>query len=220
MNTSTLKEFAKLVHDVRQFIQQDTLPLARQKIPPLSAPTLAIQTPSLQKEPPAGAKPLPISLPAPVMAVKPTTYNPVIKGDWELHAMPPAEHPSHLRQKLAAYLAMQEPPLKVLLILPEDNNPHRLFLENVSRAVTRTFASASIVLYHDGLLSQLQGQMHDKLILAPLSLFQKRFPKAQPHIPLQEEGMNWIPLENLDIYAHDVTAKRALWMSIQRSFQS
>lgn len=230
MNTSPTQEFAgeftKLVSDVRHFIQQDMPPLREvlnDKLQdltiskPLSFQSPALQTPSFQKAPPPKTE-MPIEvLSTKVVPIKSTTYTPhVIKGDWELQAMPPAENSSPLRKKLSAYTAMQEPPLKVLLVLPEDNNPHRLFLENVSRAVTRTFASASVVLYFDGLLDTIQG----KLLLAPLFLFQKRFPKALTHILLQEEGMNWIPLENLDIYAHDVTAKRALWMSIQRSFQS
>ena len=221
MNTSTTQEFAKLVRDVRQFIQQDMPPTAKHKKLPSSAhmptlQTLSLQTSTLQKDPPKTEKPLD-SLSTQVVPVKSTTYiPPVIKGDWELHAMSPTLDSSPLRQKLAIYTPMQEPPLRVILVLPEDNNPHRLFLENVSRAVTRTFASACVVLYHDGLIEQMQ----DKLLLAPLFLFQKKFPKAQTHIPLQEGGLTWIPLENLDIYAHDVTAKRALWMSIQRSFQS
>ncbi len=216
MSNSTIHEFAKLVHDVRHFIQQDMRPV-KEKTPPSSAHAPTVQVHTLPKNVPESETPPPDVLPKQIVPAKATTYiPPILKGDWELHAMPPPADSSHLHQKLATYTSAQEPPLSVLLILPEDNNPHRLFLENVSRAVTRTFASASVVLYHDGLLGQMQG----KLILAPLSLFQKRFPKAQPHIPQQAEGMTWIPLENLDIYAHDVTAKRALWMSIQRSFQS
>ena len=216
MNTSIRKEFAKLVFDVRQFIQKDMRPVSQQNTMNPSAPTSLVHPPPLQKEPLETAKLLPPVLPPPIIPTKPTTYTPVIKGNWELQAMPSVEDPAHLRQKLAVYTTIQAPPLRVLLILPEDNNPHRLFLENVSRAVTRTFGSAKVALYQDGILDQIQG----KLVLAPLSLFQKKFPKAQIHIPLQDVDMTWIPLENLDIYAHDVTAKRALWMSIQRSFQS
>lgn len=212
MTNSTIKEFAELVRDARKFIQQDLRPiisLAREPMrcpaPQVQVQAPAVQVPQLPDEPP----------PRPVPA-KPIVAPALPKGGWELQAMPAPTDSSPLRQKLAAYTATNDPPLSVLLILPEENGMHRLFLENVSRAVTRSFASATVAIYRDGLLQEMQG----KLILAPLSLLQKRFPKAQVHIPLQESGMTWIPLENLDIYAHDVTAKRALWMSIQRSFQS
>ncbi|MFC2049108.1 hypothetical protein ACFLR2_00330 [Chlamydiota bacterium] len=216
LNKSAAKEFAELVRDARKFLEQNMrIQGAKEKasLPPVKTATSAAAPPPPVEETPPPAMP---QAPPPKPSAAPAASPP--KGSWELQAMTmtaPSDT-SALRQKLAPYTSTNDPALDVLLILPEENSLHRLFLENVSRAVTRSFASASVTLYHEGLLQEMRG----KLILAPLSLLHKRFPKALPHIPVQEGGMTWIPLENLDIYTHDVTAKRALWMSIQRSFQS
>jgi hypothetical protein len=202
LKPSDLQEFTALLRDTRQFIEGHLRP----------SPSFGENRPVLlAKKAPATAI---VDTPA-TLIVKPKTQGQrPLKGGWDLHPMPAPADFSYLRQKLAVFTSTQEPPLKVILVLPEENSHHRLFLENVSKAVTRSFASATVVLYEERLFQQ-KG-----IVLAPLSLLLKKFPKAQAHIPFCERETIWIPLENLDIYSHDVNCKRALWKSIQHSFQS
>ena len=145
---------------------------------------------------------------------KPATQ--VKKSAWELQPLAQAEDCAVFRKQIAHYVQTCDPLISVLLLLPEENPLHRLFLENVCRAITRTFTPASVVLFNGALLIDEQY----KLVLAPCSLLKKKFPDVQPHQSFKTERYSVIPLENLDLYTHDVNSKRALWSTIQRSFQS
>jgi len=138
------------------------------------------------------------------------------KGHWELQPMPPIETPSSFYKKLSPFLSVIETSLPILLVLPEENTAHRLFLENVARAITRSFAAASVVLYNE----EFFRSFHGKLALIPTELLKNKYPGCQPHKIVKTESFTALPLEFLDKYAEDVHCKRALWTAIQSLFQS
>ena len=130
--------------------------------------------------------------------------------------MPHTESSATFRNKISPFATTCELHISVFLVLPEENGAHRLFLENVCRAITKAFAPASVVLYQEKLFHACQ----DKIFLAPLPLLQKKFPHLLPHQIFKAETFTVIPLESLDRYAHDVHCKRMLWNTIQHLFQS
>lgn len=157
--------------------------------------------------------PLP-PFPPPVLPRKIETKN--SKGEWELHPMTQPEENLDWSKKLANYTQICVPEILAILLLPEENGVHRLFLENISRVLTKTYGPASVLKSEEKMWKKLRY----KYIFAPCTLLKKKFPKAEPHISFKEGEVSWIPMENLDLYGHDVQAKRVLWTTIQHLFQS
>ena len=209
------RELKDLVHDTRLFIQGPLrMPASINKERPqnlqsvvksIPVPSVEVIVEEVKKE---------VNAPPPIELPKKVTVSKEIKrGDWELQPMIQREDSLTMRKKLSNYTETCDPPIAVILILPEENTVHRLFLENVCRAITRTFASASVELYFEGIFQKRECS----LFLAPLTLLKKK--SLQAHTLFKEQEQKVIPLENLDVYAHDVNSKRALWTAIQQSFQ-
>jgi hypothetical protein len=192
MESNFQQQYLTLVQDTRLFIQAKLHPVR------LNPPGKAFSPAALPAEP----------------IQKPESKTG--KDMWELQPMAQVEESPFLRKKLSSFVQICDPIVSTLLILPEENPTHRLFLENVSRAITRAFSPASVVLYNEAVLHNCQG----KILLVPAPLLKKKYPHAQPHHPFKTENFSMIPLENLDLYAHDVNCKLALWNTIQRLFQS
>lgn len=150
-------------------------------------------------------------LPKPALKIEKSS-----KGEWELHPMAQAVENLDWPKKLATYTQTCVPEIVALLLLPEENGAHRLFLENISRALTRTYGPSSVLKYEE----KMWKKINCKYILAPCTLLKKKFPKAEPHSSFKEGDQVLIPMENLDLYGHDVQAKRVLWTTIQHLFQS
>lgn len=157
-------------------------------------------------------------LPAVSKLVKPVTMSKnshpiprsISKPAWELQTMPVMSSDNGieaLKKKMSTYINLHEPEISVLLTLPEESPPHRLFLESLSKAITRTFASASVVLFDPEVLSPSRAL----LILTPLFLIQKKYPNAKIHTLLKDENLSLLPLDHLDRYQEDLTNKRTLW---------
>ncbi len=210
------RELATLVRDTRLYLQT----LVKGKVEPLVKGKAELlvkgKVEPVVKGESAVEKPAPKEAPKVVVkaerAPQPLLPNP----KWELHPMEQATLPVGLQGRIASSTQVSDPPLDLCLVLPEENSHHRLFLENVARAVTRSFASSVVVLYQETLFKKPIS----RFLLLPADLLQKKFPKARPHHPIVDGGVTWIPLEPLDLYALDINAKRALWMAIQRLFQS
>lgn len=199
MNNRFQQQFLKLVQDTRKFIEQQS-PLMTTRPP--HAP---VEAPSVQ---------IPVDTVAlPVKKAPRATQN---KSAWELQPMSLALGNTPLLNKLSALVQTCEPVIPIFLVLPEENAPHRLFLENVSRAITRTFAPASVILYEEKILSTHSG----RIFLAPVTLLQSKFPQAQPHQIIKTGIDTLLPLEPLDLYAEETNCKRALWNAIQLLFRS
>ena len=220
-------EYLKLVQDARLFIQQKRGCLRSFEKEKNALPSLAHPITAPSQKITQGRRGEKVSSPQVTPTVEPSIAQPPkiqkipekkesSQSLWELQPMGQPEEDVSFRNKLASYTQVFEPLISALLVLPEENLGHRLFLENVSRAITRTFAPASVVLYHEALFRDYPC----KLFLAPLSLLKKKFPHAIPHQLFKIEGCSLIPLGDLDLYGGDAHYKRALWNTIQLSFQS
>jgi hypothetical protein len=186
-------EYLKLVHDVRVLLQTHLKPTKKEPTAAPSPPTFSGKEEQKKK-----------------LSSAPK------ESKWELQAMQQAQERDSLRKKLSLFVRTVEPLLTIFLVLPEESAAHRLFLENVARAITRTFAPASVILYHELLFQNCK----DRVFLIPISLLKKKFPHAQVHQLLKTDEFKAIALDELDRYAHDVECKRALWIAIQHLFQS
>jgi hypothetical protein len=200
MRSSLSHEFCKLVRDARLFVQNQMHPNNRK----------GTFSPAPQPNPIAVATTLPIEEPKKQIAVPPK------KGNWELYPMPTVDTPSTFYKKLSHFVTVTEVQLPILLVLPEEHAGHRLFLENVARTITRTFAAASVATFHERLLQSSQN----KILLIPVDLLAKKYPGCEPHKRFQTASFTALPLEILDKYQEDVHCKRALWTAIQNLFQS
>lgn len=216
-------EYLKLVHDTRLFIQNKRgFKKSDREAPPLprlkesNHSTIPKKIERRQEETPP---PQPIAPEAPKTPIKKNAApekKELKQGQWELHPMGQPEPDTHFRQKLSRYISVCDPTILIFLILEEEDALYRLFLENVSRAITKTFGPASVLLYHDALFQDPQK----KLFLIPYSLIKKRFPQASIHHPFKVEHHTVLPLDTLDSYGSDPNQKRALWNAIQLLFQS
>ncbi len=138
---------------------------------------------------------------------------------WHLQPLPPLPVNSDLvawKSKLSPFVTVSEPTIAALLIVTDEHPQQRLFLENVARAITRTFGPAQVISPQDPILQKKER----RVILAPAPLLRKKFPEAQIDVLIKEENRFWIPMGDLDHYDHNIASKRALWTLIQLSFQS
>jgi hypothetical protein len=222
MKNGAWQEYLKLVRETRLFIESQ-LP-AHTFVEKEEAPFIVNRRKPAEK---AHKEATPQSPPAPEakkeilsqVTAKGGQANPTImpkNTEWELHPMGHVEERPSLRQKLSSYVPTCEPQIGAFLILPEENPSHRLFLESLSRAITRSFIPASVVVYDPTLFQKAEG----KLIVVPLSLLKKKHPHALPHTLIEEGAFKLLAIENLDLYGHDPTCKRALWRAIQSLFRS
>lgn len=141
---------------------------------------------------------------------EPKTYS------WELQPMAQPCLSSAFAERLSKYLSLCTPAVPVRLILPEEIDLHRLFLESLARAITSNCMPASVILWKKDVLQDPSI----KHILAPVSILKKNYQNIQPHQAVVEKERVLIPMEPLDLYLHDITSKRALWKIIQHSFRS
>ena len=192
------QQYLQLVRDVRSFIQSQIRDVCRKEEPKIVSPSTASVSPSRQE----------------VKKLSEATLSK--KSAWELQPMQALESAATFYKKLAPFVSICETQPMVFLILPEENPTHRLFLENVSRAITRTFCPASVVNYSEIHFQSAQG----KLFLIPAELLRKKWPGCKPHQSFKTDSFTALPLENLDKYAEDVQCKRTLWNAIQSLFQS
>jgi hypothetical protein len=214
MKSDLCREYLQLLQDTRLFIQNQLrpAPLYESPPPPPSPPT---SLPSYQPEKKKEVK----EKSTREVSKLPETEGakPKIRVTWELHPMAPVEGSGTFHHKLSPYVKICEPLISTLLLLPEENGAHRLFLENVARVITRTFSAATVLLYQEKLF--YTGQ--NKILLAPITLLKRVFPEVEePHKIFKAETFTLIPLEPLDHYAHDMNCKRILWNTIQHLFQS
>jgi hypothetical protein len=222
-------ELVTLAREARLFIQNMIEPHTRKKEePPSKLQNVKSKNPSTS-------------------TLKPETINKekkeILKTLWELHPMSQAEEKWEYYNKVSPFIRLTQPSINVILVLPEEQPTHRLFLENVSRVITKTFAPARVVLYQEEILKKSfnisfglssldskviaeqslkdenkpKNQVAHKIFLLPLSLIHK---EVEPHVPFLEQGNTWIALDNLDMYLHDANRKRSLWKTIQQLFQS
>lgn len=127
------------------------------------------------------------------------------KQSWSLNSMAP---PAQVESRFDQYLTPTSVTIPILLVLPEENPQQRLFLENVSRAITQHFAPSKVV-------SAIQEA---QVVLAPCSLLNKN--DLIPHTPYTEGKTTYIPLNNLDRYQEDRNLKQSLWTTLKRHFQN
>jgi len=200
MKTSLLQ----LVQETKQFLQLQLVSTQVRKVQP--------KTTTFPQQPPPQEKKL-AHVPQPIKRVK---VAPPKISTWELHAMDQVEENLTLRHKLEPFCKTHAPHLPVRIYLTEEHPSHRLFLENVARAITTTYSPAIVCCTQN--LSSPPPSV--KLIIAPISLLNKSFVQVHSHQIFTKNGVQFIPLDNLDLYSEDVNSKRALWAAIQHSFRS
>lgn len=161
----------------------------------------------LKKEPP---KPSPQPKPTP-----PPFYKPEIsKIKWELNPMPLPEAADSLCDFFRSSFKgtkLTGPLIPIVLLLPEDRPAHRLFFENVARAITYKVAAARVIIakaipFKDPSI---------KLIIAPYSLMQKSYPDLQTHHFYPTKGLTLLPIEEVESYLEDLNLKRTLWNTLK-----
>lgn len=172
-------------------------------------------------------KPLPPPPIEPVIAVKnpPPPSPPPKKSEeatpletkWALIPLPPVDETKTLYHRFASFFpkeSLTEPACVAYLLLPEEKPACRLFLENVSKAVTRSLAPACVALAHE---KKWDAWFADKgkLIAAPLSLVKKKIPLAQTHCFYPIGASTLLALEELESYLHDLNLKRTLWNTLK-----
>jgi len=193
---SSRQEFALLLKDTLRFFEQ------------------------MQPKRPAKIKTLPKATPPPLPKQQPiekkSTPPPKLEAKWKREPLPLPTESHQLRARFENVLPNRqsiEPLIPIKLLLVEEKPEHRLFLESVAKAITRSIAPASVVMREEPSSSL-------KLLIAPLSYLKKRFPKMQSHEFYQENGLTFFPLEDLDLYLTDNNLKRLLWNSLntQRLF--
>lgn len=133
------------------------------------------------------------------------------ENEWALHSMPQAEE-----KTLSFSFKQSELKIPVRLFLSEESPEHRLFLENVARAITSHFSPASVALFQE----ERFRDPHVKYVLAPVSLLKKEFPQVESHQLFKANGILFLPLEELENYNVDLNLKRALWKTLQNMFRS
>lgn len=150
----------------------------------------------------------------PASAASPPSRPTSINTNWELQPMQqPLLTGPHA---LAGFVPGIGPFIPIVLVLPEESCADRLFLENVSRAITRTFAPATVALYDKDLFAKPEG----KIFLIPQPLLKKKYPELSPHQLLKRENFSLLVLEKLELYQENIQAKQALWKAIQHLFPS
>lgn len=220
--------YATLVQDTLLFLQTSVkkkFKLVLKKSPSLSQPSLTTTPPKEIIENPQPVKKISEKLEEKPEVMTPPPPSPlkVERAEkkeefsaWELCPMPQCEQEDHFKYKLAKHIPIIEPYVAAYLVLPDEQAANRFFLENLSRAITRTLGPARVVTYYEGIFAQAKNTR----FLVPASILKQKFPQAQPHQQIQLEHFQIIFLDNLDTYGNDLLAKRTLWNTIQLSFQS
>ncbi len=172
----------------------------------------------------------PISIPAPKPAISPEKKQPpsfrrptlrtgssrLSKLEWALNPMPLPLSIDSLFESFCSSLPdlrLIKPDIPILLILPIDKPHDRLFLENVSRALTYTLAPARVLLAEETKLSNWCPEA--KLIVAPLSFLRKNYPKLHLHCFYPTQGPTLLPIEEVESYLNDLKLKRILWNTLK-----
>lgn len=204
--------FLSLIQDTLLYLKQEGLytsssqiqkvtappPVAKAASPPIEPSKEKIEIEEVEKE----------SLPPP----KPPL--PQLKKEsvkWPLHSMGPIiVHPpafGHL-------LKISSPQIPIVILLAEEEESHRLFVENVARAVTRHFAPTRVLLASDEL------DPGAKLVLAPIFILRKRLGEIHSHEFYKKDGLTFLPLEDFERYLNDRDLKLSLWNKLKSYFQN
>lgn len=205
--------FASLIHDTLLYLQQEGLYTVSPNIPKVAAPPPVSKAAVIIESPPQKMETAKVedekeSTPPP-KAPLPQPKKETVK--WPLHSMgsiivhPPAF--SHL-------LKISTPQIPVIILLAEEEESHRLFVENVARAVTRHFAPTRVLLASDELDSGV------KLVLAPIFILRKRLGEIHSHEFYKKDGLTFLPLEDFERYLNDRDLKLSLWNKLKSYFQS
>lgn len=136
------------------------------------------------------------------------------KEKWALNPMPLPDSSDSLYHSFKGCFkgeTLTEPHVPIVLLLPEDRADHRLFFENVARALTSTKAPAKVRVAKTLPLKELSIQ----LILAPYSLMQKEYPGLTTHHFYPTKGLTLLPLEEIESYLKDINLKRTLWNTLK-----
>ncbi len=180
------KEFSSLIRATLDFLQEEwsepvRLSLKEKELPP----------------------PKPVSPPPkrqPVETKKPE-HKPEVR--WKLTPMPlPSENLPHFTH----FYSSQPLIIPIRLLLVDENQT--LFLESVARALTQHIAPAALF---SGKIDALLTNQSVQLVLAPLSLLQKRFPQVDLHQLHKLDGPTLLPLAG----HYDIDLKRTLWNTLK-----
>lgn len=140
----------------------------------------------------------------PKTQVKEVKKSPPVKvTDWTLNPLSlPPDYPPAFTSYFKAI------PLTIPIRLFVAESSQILFLENVSRAITRFIAPSMLFA---GKLDVLLTNQNVHLILAPLSVLKKRFPQVELHCFLKIGGTALLPLAD----QYDLELKRNLWKCLK-----
>lgn len=148
----------------------------------------------------------------------PHTSQPILQTNWPLLPLPLPEETETLFARFSDVFPkdslITQPNTLIYLLLPEEKEAPRLFLENVSRVITRTLAPASVLFGDEKKCEQLLKK-EGVLIIAPLSLLKKKFPSLAVHQFYPAGHSTLLPLEELDYYLKDLNLKRTLWNTLK-----
>ncbi|MCH9627452.1 MAG: hypothetical protein S4CHLAM2_10920 [Chlamydiales bacterium] len=184
------KEFASLIRATLDFLQEGWPEPVRLSLKEKEPP------------PPKPISPPPTAAPAtaPVEAKKPETKP---EAKWKLTPFPlPSENLPHFAQFYSSQ------PLHIPIRLLVVNETQTLFLENVARALTQYMAPAALF---SGKIDTLLTNQNIQLVLAPLSLLQKRFSQVDLHQFHKLDGPTLLPLAD----HYDTDLKRTLWNTLK-----
>ncbi|MCC5831921.1 MAG: hypothetical protein JJU12_02635 [Chlamydiales bacterium] len=191
--TEWRKEFATLIRATLQYLQEEWG----------AHPPLVIKEPPPRESKAADApKPQPEPKPQVIKKEKPN-----LNRNWELNPMP---LPTELTPEFTSLF--RPLPLTIPIRIAFADPGQIFFLENVARALTKLIAPTSL---YSGKLDHLLTNHHVLLVLAPLSLLEKRFPQVELHQLLKLDGPTLLPIAD----HYDPKLKRALW-NILKSFRN
>ncbi|MFZ0565818.1 MAG: hypothetical protein WAM28_06505 [Chlamydiales bacterium] len=137
------------------------------------------------------------------------------KSNWALNPMPLPESDEAVHRSFGAIFKgekLVKPHVPVILLLPTDHPAHRLFLENVARAITYTKSPARVMIAETLPLKEPSV----KLILAPYTLMQKHYADLEIHCFYPVDGVTLLPLAKIESYLEDINLKHTLWNTLKK----
>lgn len=169
-------------------------------------------------EPPSESLPVKKNTSLPTQPlVKKIHKTPSFETKWALIPSPPADETKTLYHRFESLFpkeALTTPTCSAYLLLVEENPACRLFLENVAKAMTRSFAPTCVALANE---KKWESWFIEPgtLIVMPLSLVKKKIPQAHIHCFYPIGSSTLLPLEEVECYIQDINLKRILWNTLK-----
>ncbi len=149
------------------------------------------------------------SVPSLPLPIKPEPKKKEPPPPWKLSPPPTSEAPI---SRFSKFFQPQHETTSIYLFALDLSVKQKDFLENVAQAISEHIGPTKLV------AAPLQHLLEDpkiRLLIAPFSLLNKKFPEVQSHQYLLMGAQFLLPMEPIDSYLTDLDLKRELWNQLK-----